>query len=291
MGSSGERQVVLLLMSWIWKCIRKIINFFIVLLQILRTRPLINIILFFLTLYTTTTANGFSYGIAVISILFAHEMGHYLACRFYKIKSTLPFFIPIPAPFNPFGTMGAVIKMEGRLPNRKALFDMGVAGPLSGLFVTIIVLIWGFQLPVEASKLDIPLGSSLLFQWLNRLITAGDNLTIYRNAVTFAGWVGLFVTSLNLLPIGQLDGGHIIYAMLGLKSKYIYRTVLILFAVNAAFYPPWVLFLILLTTFGLKHPAPMDDQLEIGWKRRALGIFTFIIFIISFMPFPFNIFQ
>lgn len=290
MSTSGERQVVLLLISRVWNFIRKTVNFFIIFLYLLRRRPLINIILFVLTLYTTTMANGFWYGVAVISILFAHEMGHYLACRYYKIKSTLPFFIPIPPPFNPFGTMGAVIKMEGRLPNRKALFDMGVAGPLAGLFVTIFVLIWGFHLPVEPSKLDVPLGSSLLFQWLNQLVAGGDNTTIYRNAVTFAGWVGLFVTSLNLLPIGQLDGGHIIYAMLGSRSKYVYRTALIGFAINAAFYPPWVVFLILLTTFGLKHPAPTDDQIEIGWKRRAIGIFTFIVFIISFMPFPFNIF-
>lgn len=277
-------------MSRIWNGIRSLIRFFIIVLHLLRSRPIINIVLFLLTLYTTTTANGLWYGIAVLSILFAHEMGHYFACRLYNIKSTLPFFIPIPAPLNPFGTMGAVIKMEGRLPNRKALFDMGVAGPLAGLFVTVIVLIVGFRLPVESSKLDLPLGGSLLFHWLNRLIVGENSPIIYRNAVTFAGWVGLFVTSLNLLPIGQLDGGHIIYAMLGAKSKYIYRTALIGFAINAAFYPPWVVFLILLTTFGLKHPAPIDDELEIGWKRRIIGVFTFIVFVISFMPFPFNIF-
>jgi membrane-associated protease RseP (regulator of RpoE activity) len=255
-------------------------------------QPYVNLMLLGLTLITTYYARGIWYSLAVVLILLAHEMGHFLVCRKYHIPATFPFFIPIPAPFNPFGTMGAVIKMEGKIPHRKALFDIGVAGPLAGLVLTVITLIIGLTIPIPSQQENLRLGSSLIFKLLARCFNPGllNHPNGFINPVIFAGWVGLFVTALNLLPIGQLDGGHIIYAMIGAKSKYFYRVGILALAINTAFYPPWVVFLILLITFGMRHPAPIDDNQPIGWKRQLIGIFTFLIFITSFMPFPFRIF-
>lgn len=259
----------------------------------LKQRPIFHLILLLLTIGTTWMAQGPWYSLAVITILFAHEMGHYLACRFHHVPATLPFFIPLPPPLNPFGTMGAVIRIQGQIPNRKALFDIGVAGPLAGMFFTILALIVGLHLPTQpASAEGISLGMSLLFRGLahviNPVLLTDANVAIHP--VAFAGWVGLFVTSLNLLPVGQLDGGHVIYAMWPRKSHIIYRIFIFLFAVNAAFYPPWVVFLILLLFYGLKHPPPAETQTPLNWQRRLIGWLTFTIFVLAFMPFPFDIF-
>jgi len=255
-------------------------------------QPFINILLFILTIFTTRLAQNIWYSIAVISILFTHEMGHYLMCRKYRIKSTLPFFIPIPPPLNPFGTMGAVIKMEGKIPHRKALFDVGVAGPLAGLVVTIVTLIIGLNLSMPTQAIEVGLGRSLLFTWFIKWFNPAllDNPEAFPNPVIFAGWVGLFITALNLLPIGQLDGGHIVYSLFGSKSKYVYRMAITGFAINTAYYPPWIIFLILLITFGLRHPPPSNDSEPLDLKRWIIGIFTFIVFIVAFMPFPFQIY-
>lgn len=264
------------------------------LFYIMTHQPVLNVLLFLMTLFTTYAAQGPWYSLAVVTILFAHEMGHYLMCRRYRIKATLPFFIPIPPPLNPFGTMGAVIKMEGKIPHRKALFDMGIAGPLAGLFFTLIALVVGLSLPnpVASGEGGIKLGVSLLFMGMAKLLNPElfTNPEAVLHPVAFAAWVGLFVTALNLLPIGQLDGGHVVYAILGPKSKYVYRTALVGFGINAAFYPPWVIFFILLVTFGLKHPPPLDDRESVDLKRKILAGFTFIIFVLAFIPFPFDIY-
>lgn len=260
--------------------------------QILTRKPFIHYLLFSVTILTTYLAQDIWYSISIVTILLAHEMGHFLMCRKYKIQATLPYFIPIPPPLNPFGTMGAVIKMRGRIPNRKALFDVGVAGPLAGFFFTLISLFIGLLLQPSTGKPLLPLGTSLVYsgllQWLNPQLLNNPNLI--PHPLVFAGWVGLFITSLNLLPIGQLDGGHLIYSLFGPKSKYIYRFALVLFAINTAFYPPWIIFLILLITFGLGHPPPINDSTPLDGARKLIGAITFIIFIIAFMPFPFQIY-
>jgi membrane-associated protease RseP (regulator of RpoE activity) len=276
------------LFKWVIKLVREIFQKF-------THQPLLNVVLLLVTLFTTYAAQGPWYSLAVVTLLFAHEMGHYLMCRHYHIQATLPFFIPIPAPFNPFGTMGAVIKMEGKIPNRQALFDVGIAGPLAGLFFTLIALVVGLSLPnpvASGAEEGIKLGVSLLFLGLAKLLNPElfSNPEAILHPVAFAGWVGLFVTALNLLPIGQLDGGHVVYAIFGSKSKYIYRAALIGFGLNTAFYPPWIIFFILLVTFGLKHPPPLDDSEPVDLKRKILAGFTFIIFVLAFIPFPFDIF-
>jgi len=259
-------------------------------------KPFIHILLFILTIISTWMVQGIWYAIAIITILLAHEMGHYLMCRKYRIPATLPFFIPFPfPPLNPFGTMGAVIKMEGRLPDRKALFDVGAAGPLAGLIFTIPALIIGLKLSqvIDASEIgpqQIYLGESFLFAQLSKLIIGElpEKSDVILHPVAFAGWAGLFVTALNLLPIGQLDGGHILYAIFGVKSKTIYKFVLGVFIIICAiWYQGWLLLIILLLWFGYRHPPPIDDLTPLDRKRKILGYIVFIIFLISFTPIPF----
>ncbi|MBN1350077.1 site-2 protease family protein [candidate division KSB1 bacterium] len=252
--------------------------------------PLTNLVLFMLTLVTAYLAYGIWYSLAATTILLAHEMGHFLTCRRYGVQATLPYFIPM---FNPFGTMGAVIKIGSRIPNRKALFDIGAAGPLAGMVLALPAIIIGIKLSTivdTASSGGLPLGESLLFhhlsQWLRPELTPETDLMLHPLA--FAGWFGMFVTALNLLPIGQLDGGHVVYSIFGKKSTAIYRLAIFAFALNTIVYPMWILFFEILIVFGRKHPPPIDDITPIDLKRKILGAFIFVVFVVSFIPFPFD---
>jgi len=255
-------------------------------------RPLLHVILLLFTVLTTYMVNGIFYSLSIVSILLTHEMGHYLMCRKYGINATLPFFIPIPA--GPFGTMGAFIKIRERIPNRRALFDVGIAGPLAGLTLTIPILIIGlknsnFVLLETVPKGTMFLGESFLFSQLANIVMGpvpqGYDTALHPMA--YAGWAGLFVTALNLLPIGQLDGGHVLYAIFGHKSRQIYKYAIIAFIIISAFlYPGWLLLIIFLLWMGIHHPPPENDYIPLDLKRRLIGYFTFLIFIISFIPVP-----
>jgi membrane-associated protease RseP (regulator of RpoE activity) len=255
------------------------------------------LILIILTIFSTWYVNGFSYAITIVITLLAHEMGHYLMCRKYGLRATLPFFIPFPFPMlNPFGTMGAVIRIEDRMPNRKVLFDVGIAGPLAGLVFTIPALLIGLKLSTvtnvsSISSGSLMLGDSLLFKLFSWLIFGAipEGSDVILHPIAFAGWAGLFVTALNLLPLGQLDGGHVLYALFGPNSSVIYKIVFSMFiGVCAFFYPGWFLLILLLLWFGYNHPAPIDDFTPIDKRRRILGYVILIIFIISFTPVPFS---
>ncbi len=256
-------------------------------------RYTLHIVLFVLTVASTCFVGGPVYSFAVLLILFGHEMGHYLMSRRYGIRATLPFFLPLPLP--PFGTLGAVIRMESTVSSRKALFDTGVAGPLTSLILSIPAIIIGLRLsnviPVSHIKEGmLRLADPLLFSFIQRLVL-GDisrNYEIVIHPIGFAGWVGLFVTSLNLLPIGQLDGGHIAYGLFGKRSRVIFLIAIAVMAFITVFYNPgWFLLLILIILFGFRHPAPMDDQTPLDWKRKLLGGFVFLAFFVSFTPAPF----
>lgn len=268
-------------------------NRFNVLSKIKGNRPLLNIILFLATILTTYMVQGIYYSLSIVSILLAHEMGHYLMCRKYGISATLPFFIPIP--FQPFGTMGAFIKIRERIPNRRALFDVGVAGPLAGLTLTIPILIIGLKNSNFVLLNNLPqgsmfLGESFLFSQLAKLVLgpAPEGYDTILHPMAYAGWAGLFVTALNLLPIGQLDGGHVLYALFGHKSKHVYKFAMLAFIIIGAFlYPGWLLLIILLLYIGFHHPPPENDYIQLDPKRRLIGYFTFAIFLISFIPVPF----
>ncbi|MFQ6112527.1 MAG: site-2 protease family protein [bacterium] len=277
--------------------------------QLRSDKPKLNIILFFATCFTTFMTGWFQngywqaglwYGLTIISILLAHEMGHYLMCKKYGIKATLPFFIPFPLPFgNPFGTFGAVIKMESRIPSRKALFDVAVAGPLAGLALTIPAIYFGVQLSEiveikpEVANGTIYLGESFLYAQISKLAIGilPEGKDVLLHPLAFAGWAGLFVTALNLLPIGQLDGGHVVYALLGKRHNLVATTALIAFGLVSIFmYQGWFLLLILLIWFGYRHP-PTSDETPLDRKRIAIGIFTLIIFVLSFTPEPFRFYN
>ena len=258
-------------------------------------RPRINIILLLLTVLTTYFMNGILYSISIIAILLAHEMGHYLMCRKYGIDATLPYFIPMPLP--PFGTMGAFIKMKSPIPDKRALFDVGVAGPIAGFIVTIPILFFGLQnssfIPKpETEMAGFYLGESLLFAKFVK-ITIGaepEGFDTLLHPMAYAGWAGLFVTALNLLPIGQLDGGHVLYSLFGRKSQDIYKLTMAAFMiVCAVWYPGWLLFIILLLYFGFKHPPPMNEHVQLDSRRKIIACFTLIVFLISFVPVPFHI--
>lgn len=252
--------------------------------------PKLNILLFGLTLYTTYSINGPWYSMFIMTILLSHELGHFFMCKKYGVSATLPYFLPVPIP--PFGTFGAVIKMRGQIPSKKALFDIGAAGPIAGLVFAIPAIIIGLCLSevVPTNNLQwLQLGEPILFSAMSKLIIGSvpEGYDIILHPIAFAGWAGLFVTALNLLPIGQLDGGHILYAILGEKSKIIYRIGIVIFCLVAGLvYHGWIVFAILLLLFGFRHPAPSDAITELDKKRKIIGIVLFILFFLSFTPVP-----
>jgi membrane-associated protease RseP (regulator of RpoE activity) len=271
-------------------------------------RNIIHLILFILTVASTCFAGGIkstptggfsfsineglSYSIPIILILLGHEMGHYFMSRRYGIKATLPFFLPFPLP--PFGTLGAVIRMESTVSSRKALFDTGAAGPLISLCLSIPAIIIGLTLskvvPVSHVAEGYILAEPPLFSFIEQIVLKGDpkNYLVILHPIAFAGWAGLFVTAINLLPIGQLDGGHIVYALFGRKSRAIFLiAVAALSFITVFFNPGWILLLILIILFGFRHPPPLDDQTSLDWKRKLIGGIIFLAFFLSFTPVPF----
>jgi len=265
-----------------------------------RQKIWLHVLLFSLTVLTTFfvgLGNGIKgalfYSSALVGILLAHEMGHYIMARKYGVPATLPYFIPMPLP--PFGTMGAVIKMGGRIPDRRALFDIGVAGPLAGLIIIIPAIFFGVRLSEVVDRASIgegalTLGDSLLFSLISRLSVGqlAPQKDILLHPLAYAGWVGLFVTALNLLPIGQLDGGHITYALFGKKSQLFsnvfYSGLLFVFLFYSA---GWLLLLVLLAVFR-KHPPTLNDYYPLDSRRRYIGLFALFVFILAFTPVPFG---
>ena len=256
-------------------------------------RYTLHIVLFILTVASTLIVGGPAYSFSIILILLGHEMGHYFMSRRHQIRATLPFFLPLPLP--PFGTLGAVIRMESTVSSRKALFDTGVAGPLTSLILSIPAIVIGLKLSevVPASQIKegaLRLADPLLFSFIQRLVLGeiSENYEILLHPIGFAGWVGLFVTALNLLPVGQLDGGHIAYALFGRRSRTIFLITIAVMAFITIFYNPgWLLLLILFIIFGFRHPSPLDDQTPLDGKRKFLGGIAFLAFFLTFTPAPF----
>ncbi len=253
--------------------------------------PRINFLLLIATAFTTYYVNGPSYAVCIITILLAHEMGHFIMCRKYNVEATWPFFLPFPSLF---GTLGAVIKMKGHIPDKRALFDIGVAGPIGGLIFAIPITIIGLciseihPIPKDTTSY-LGLGEPILFSFLAKMTMGSvpEGFDIVLSPVAFAGWAGLFVTALNLLPIGQLDGGHVIYALMGKHSGIVYKVGIGVFCLFALFvYPGWILFAILLLVFGFKHPAPIDPFTQLDFKRKCIGVIMLIIFLLCFTPIP-----
>lgn len=235
---------------------------------------------------------GLRYAVPVMTILICHEMGHFLQARRYGVYATLPYFLPMPFSF--IGTMGAVIAMEPRMGHRRALFDIGITGPLAGLVPTLIFLVIG----LHHSTLGIPsqhaenYGEPLLFQFLAKWILGPipHGYVVMWEPMAFAGWVGLLVTSLNLIPIGQLDGGHILYALLRKKAHKV-ATALLFFALFMVIWQwktlfGWSLMIILLMIMGPIHPPTANDDEPLGIGRYILGWLTLAFIFIGFTPMP-----
>jgi membrane-associated protease RseP (regulator of RpoE activity) len=232
---------------------------------------------------------GLTYMACVLAILLTHELGHFFMTVWYRIPASLPIFIPFP--ITPIGTMGAVIGMDGRIANRKEIFDIGIAGPLAGLLAAIPILWLGIaQLDLSgpiygAERYDCP----LLVEWMIRALRpdagwVSEIRSSQLNAFFMAGWVGLLITGLNMLPVSQLDGGHVIYALFGRRAHWIARGFIfaaILFIVlgEALIWSPMVILVILL---GTDHPPTADDSVELGSRRIALGCLSLLIPILCF---------
>ena len=251
-----------------------------------------------------TLKYGLSFSVSLLAILTAHEAGHYVACRLYRVDATLPYFIPLPPLIGPAGTLGAFIKIVSPMPSRRATFDIGVAGPIAGFVVLIPILIFGLftmeQASPEAAAAALAQGGlyfsdPLLTHLLARIV--GANLSLgFFNPFLAAAWLGMLITSLNLIPSGQLDGGHAIYAVFGEKIHFwtgrIAFAVMSLISLLGWFLyssPSGFLFAILLAVMlRIRHPEPLDDA-PLDFKRKIIAVLTLLIFILCFVPFPIQI--
>jgi membrane-associated protease RseP (regulator of RpoE activity) len=241
------------------------------------------------------TPGGLWYSLALLAILGAHEMGHYLACVYYRINASLPYFLPMPPPFIA-GTLGAFIRIRQPIRSKRQLFDIGIAGPLAGFVVAVPVLIIGLALStVVPTPKDLAVreyADPLLFKLAGWMIFGHvrDGYIINAHPLVFAAWFGCLATSLNLFPIGQLDGGHISYAVLGRRSTTV-TYVAVAVAVGMTFvslsWVAWaILILVMLYKFGPHHPPTMDEATPIGRGRLALAILAVVILALCFMPKP-----
>jgi membrane-associated protease RseP (regulator of RpoE activity) len=250
-----------------------------------------NLLLFVLTSASVYLSGGPLLVVGLMSILFAHEMGHYLACRYYRVDATLPFFIPFPL-LSLVGTLGAFIRIKSPFPNRKALFDIGIAGPLAGFAVCLPVLALSVREMtigrVDPSSGGLDLGDPLLLKlvtWM-ALGSIPDGSTVVIGSLGLASWFGLFMTALNLMPIGQLDGGHVVYALLGERAGVVSRVGWWVCVGLIYFSPSWILWAILIRVLGRRHPPTLNDYEPVGRARVLVAVLGLVIFVVSFVPSP-----
>ncbi len=284
-----------------------------------------------ITLIIKYIFSGWPFALSMMGILFAHEMGHYVACRIYKVPATLPFFIPVPIP--PLGTLGAFIAMRGIPKNKRILFDVGVAGPIAGLVIALPVLFLGLWLSHLGPIEQLPSGSSGFLEgnslfylfakymvfgkllpepvsfgglspvvyWIRYFLSGQpipfNGLDVQLHSVALAGWAGLLVTALNLVPVGTLDGGHVAYGLFGDKARRIFPIAMgVLIALIflpglltlsfGSFNLSWLLWVFLLFWLGNVRTQPLDDITELDPTRRAIGYAMLIVFILLFTPIP-----
>lgn len=256
-----------------------------------KPRLRLHVALFLATIASTTLWHSPLYSVCLMGILTAHEFGHYFAARRYRVAVSLPYFIPMPLSI--IGTMGAVIRMSRSIPNRKALFDISAAGPLAGVILAIPVSFVGLKLshrqPIGDDGFGIMLGDPLLFQLFERILfdTPPEGTVLMLNDVGFAGWVGLFVTGLNLLPISQLDGGHISYAVFGKRSVLVgWAVFCVLLAVCLTISYHYALFLVLMLFMRIQHAPTLDDGVPLGRTRKVVALALVVVFALSFVPIP-----
>lgn len=289
--------------------------------------PALNVALFLFTMLTTTTAgaymngeevsifhpflaamalrSGLSFSLPLMAVLLAHEMGHYLTARYHGVPTSLPYFIPAPPSLFILGTFGAFIRMKAMPRTRRVMFDIGAAGPWAGVLLAIPAVIVGLWLsdvtPLDKSAGGLELGNSLLFLALSRLVLGVNPSMVNVNLhpIAFAGWIGLLVTSLNLLPVGQLDGGHVVYALFPRRHRtistlFIVSCVLMLVVPLALGRSPWWgwgFWAVILIALGLGHPSTVDRDTPLNPRRALAAWLTVALFIVTFSPVPLSIGQ
>ncbi|MEM9290637.1 MAG: site-2 protease family protein [Acidobacteriota bacterium] len=242
---------------------------------------------------------GLSYSLPLLFILLCHEMGHYLACRYYRLPATPPMFLPLPFGL---GTLGAFIRIRSPIRRRRELFDIGAAGPLAGFLALIPFLLWGIAHSevVEVTLAEDPeqgtprvgLGRSLAMAAAMRAFhgTLGPEQALDLHPAAMAAWVGLLATALNLLPLGQLDGGHVLYAVAGRRQRRWAPVMLLLLALGGLLWPVWWLWCLFIALTGLRHPPVRDENAPLGAGRRWLAAATLLLLVLSFMPVPVGVF-
>lgn len=270
--------------------------------------------------WVTVTLSGWPFLLSLLGILLAHELGHYIAARIHRVAVTLPYFIPLPYPISAFGTMGAFIQLKAPPTNKRVLLDIGLAGPLAGFVVAVPILIYGLitsgplrQLPVDqvagfegnsflyvflkyavfgkllpqpASFAGLPPLLYMLRFYVLGIFTPGGGQDVFLNQVAWAGWAGLLVTGLNLIPAGQLDGGHALYVLVGRRAQRLLPVILAVLIVLGIFWPGWWLWAVLIYTLGRTHAEPLDQITELDPARRALAIGALVLFVLIFTPVP-----
>jgi len=274
----------------------------------IRERPAVNIILFLMTLGTTTVAgstggesvfdyiiNGLPYSLTLMAILLSHEFGHYFAAMRFGIRASLPYFIPFPSLI---GTMGAVIKTRTPIPDRRALLYVGVMGPIPGFVVSLAAVIAGVFLS-DIKPIPLPLGDevvpifgdSLLFAVIVNLvhgsIPAGKD--IFLSPYAWAGWIGFLITSLNLMPIGQLDGGHILYALIGNKQRLFGWSAFLGLVVLSFFWYGWIVWVVMTLAFLMIAHPPVPAGEDLSLQEKILGWTGMAILLLTFIPVPVKI--
>ena len=242
-------------------------------------------------------AHGFWYSCTLLGILGAHEMGHYLLCRYYNVDATLPYFIPAPILLT--GTLGAVIKIREMFPTRTILFDIGVAGPIAGFVMLVPVLFWGVALshvvPDPHIQQGLEFGEPLLFRAVSWLIFGPipNGQTLNAHPMVFAAWFGMLATALNLLPFGQMDGGHLTHATLQRHSTIISTVTGLGTAVMCLFSRSWlattIVMLVMLFVVGPRHPRVLDENEPLAPGRIAIAVFALVMLILCFTPIPLDV--
>jgi membrane-associated protease RseP (regulator of RpoE activity) len=242
---------------------------------------------------------GLFYSVTILAILGCHELGHYFACRYYDVDASLPYFLPVPITLT--GTLGAFIRIREPIPTKRMLFDIGIAGPLAGFAVAVPALLLGVslshvaKLPADFSGYE--LGEPLLFKLVEWLTwgSVPDGYSLNLHPIAFAAWFGLLATALNLFPVGQLDGGHICYAVLGRRSTQV-TIVMVAVAIALSFVSlSWVVWTVLmiamLFVFGPRHPRTFDEDVPLDPARRWMALVALIILALCFTPAPISPFD
>lgn len=250
-----------------------------------------------------TILSGWSFAVPLLAILLIHELGHYFAARRYAIDASPPFFLPIPPTVSPIGSLGAFLRLRSPVVDRRQLLDVGAAGPLAGFAVVLLVLVWGYATSTSVPPVFAPpgtfiefaggqyvLGDSLLTRAFRDYFLPGA-VSVHLSAPAFAGWAGALITGLNLLPLSQLDGGHVAYGLLGRRQTPLGLAVLVGLLYLAQYWTAWLIWVVLtllLGGFRWTHPSVMCPERHVPPSRRVLGWVCALVFVLTFMPVPFG---